>query len=167
MAGFIQAEEKVGNSPYAQFKFEKVGDSVTLLFMGLGDATSPEYGDFTVIQGLQFDPEASSIEEAVKSAKLISFPNQTVIQNRIQNGAMRTKEAYKITLQWKKGDKYDNGKKVCKSNGYEILHLVLSDEAKQALIKKYYELLGENNSIVQAAIPAEAEAIDASAEPRL
>jgi len=167
MAGFIQAEEKVGNSPYAQFKFDQVGDSITLLFMGLGDATSPEYGNFTVIQGLQFDPSAASIEEAVKSAKLVSFPNQTVIQNRIQNGAMRTKEAYKITLQWKKGDKYDNEKKVCKSNGYEILHLVLSDEAKQALIKRYYELLGDNNSIVQAAIPTEDENVGTAAEPRL
>jgi len=155
MSKFIVVTEEVGNSPFKQFKFEEVGTSLPILLMSLGDATSPEYGDFVVLQGLQFNPEAKSLDELIETAQLVSFPNQTVLNNKIQSGAMRLREPYIITLKWKKGDKYDNGKKVCKSNGYEVVHVVFKDDVKEKLIERYHQLLGENESLVAATVPVD------------
>lgn len=150
MAIVQKVEEVKGNSPFKPFKFERVGDSVTMLFMGVADATSPTYGDFEVVQGLAFNPNASSVEEAVKSAELVSFPMQTVIANKVNNGLIRPREAYTFTMAWKKGDKY-NGNKVAKANGYNIEHLILDEAARTALIKRYNELLGKTESSIVAA----------------
>lgn len=162
--GFIKKVEETANSPFKPFKFEQVGDELTLLFMEVADATSPTYGDFEVVRGLRFNPEAASIEDALASAELVSFPLNTVISNKIKNGAMVVREAYSIKMIWKKGDKYD-GNKICKSNGYEVLHLILDDSARQALIAKYNELAG--NSLIKDTAPvAEPEAAPAKT-PRL
>ena len=136
MAFVKQVEEVRGSSPFKPFKFENVGDKLTFLFMGVEDAQSPTYGTFEVVRGLEFNPNASSVEEALTTASLVSFPMQTQIANKINNGLMRPREAYSIEMIWKKGDKYD-GNKICKSNGYKIEHLILDEEARKALIKKF------------------------------
>ena len=149
----IKKVEEVTGSPFKNFKFENVGDALTFLFAEVADATSAEYGEFEVVRGLKFNPEANSLDEALETAELVSFPMQTQIANKIHSGAMRPGEAYQIKLIYKKGDTYETatGKRArTKSNGYEVLHLILDDEVKEALKAKYYELAGKDTGIVKA-----------------
>ena len=157
---FIKKVEEVTGSPFKNFKFENVGDTLTFLFTEIADATSPEYGEFEVLRGLKFNPEVNSLDEALATAELVSFPMQTQIANKINSGAMRPGEAYQIKLIYKKGDTYETatGKKAkCKSNGYEVLHLILDDEVKEALKAKYYELAGKDTGLVKAQVAVKDE----------
>ena len=142
--GLVKRVEEIGaqKSPFKPFKFEKVGDSVTLLFMHVAEAVSPTYGSFEVVRGLRFDPGAATVDDALESAELISFPLQTNLANKISNGDIKPKEAYQITLAWKKGQQFDDGK-VAKANGFNVKHLVLDESARNALIRRYNELTGE------------------------
>lgn len=147
-------EEVVGNSPYKNFQFTDVGQSVTGLFVGVEERNSREYGEFTVGLFVSFKAEAKDIPSAVASAELVSVPFATVLMNKYQGGALARGECYTIEMVLAKGDKYDNTKtgkqEKAKANHFKILHLSVPDEGIAAL----EELVpGSGPAMVQGARP--------------
>lgn len=147
--GFIQKEEKIqSENKFANFEFEKKGDSINFFFMDIADRTSPQYGDFEVLLGLKID-DLSSIEAALQSAKLVSLIPHTIIKNRVTDGTVVKEELYSITRAWDRGEKFADGK-VAKSYGYDIKHLVIGEEDRQKLIRRYRELLSGEGGMVKS-----------------
>lgn len=146
--GFIQKEEKVqAENKFDNFEFEKKGDSINFFFMDTAERTSPQYGEFEVLLGLKVD-DLSSIEAALQSAKLVSMIPHTVIKNRVADGTIVKEELYSITRAWDRGEKFADGK-VAKSYGYDIKHLVIGEEDRQKLIRRYRELLSGEGGMVK------------------
>lgn len=114
-------EEVSGNSPYTDLK---IGDQANgfkfgFLFLRKDSATSAEYGDFAIWQGLKFDENAETEEALLASLELASFIPNTMLQNFEKNGAFTFETSYILTKKWSKGDKYD-GKKTAKGHGWGV-----------------------------------------------
>ena len=165
MPGFIQGTEEVkGSSPYAEFKFEEVGDSITFLMVGQNTRNSSEWGEFSVAEVVQFDPKAVTVDEAVKGAKLRSFVLTTVLKNQVDNGMIVPGECYTVELVLMKGDKYTDkktGKQArCKANHYKVLRLNVPQEGIDAL----RELTPK---MVKSAVPVEEPTPAEQPKPRI
>lgn len=135
---FVQnSKEVVGNSPYANFQFDTVGQSMTGLFVGTEERNSREYGEFTVGLFVSFDPASKDIDSAVASAKLVSVPFSIVLLNKYQGGAIVRGECYTIEMVLAKGDSYEDAKTSkkakAKANHFKIMHLSVPDAGIAAL----------------------------------
>lgn len=149
----VQGQTEVkGSSPYAQFNFEKIGDSLTFIMVGTSTRNSAEWGEFTVAEVVGFDAKSESVEQAVASAKLLSFALQTVMLNQVNNGMIVPGEAYQVEFVLDKGDKYidkKTGKEAkSKAKHYKVLRLSLPTEAITAL-----RATTPNRSLVKSSTP--------------
>lgn len=134
----LQYSEKIENlSKYTAFKFEEVGDSLTLLFTEIGEAESVQYGKFNTFCGVSFNPELGSVDEAISTINMQSFVINTVIQNLIDTGRIKLGSVYKVTLTSQKGQKYVDKKGVerkTNSKHYEVVQVTgIPDELMSAL----------------------------------
>jgi len=116
-----ETEEVSGNSPYTDMK---IGDQANgfkfgFLFIKRDKATSAEYGDFQINQGVSFDPAAQTEDQLVTSLKLASYIPNTMLLNFEKNGAFVLDTPYILTKKWTKGDKYD-GNKRAKGHGFGV-----------------------------------------------
>lgn len=134
-------EEEVikGNSPYnehkiADFELEK---SIGLVYIKEETATSAEYGDFQVWQGVTYDFTAATEEALIASLALGSIIPNTLLLNKQKNGAIIPGELYRIEKKWNKGDTYDGNKKA-KGHGYELYHLKVSTAIITA-VKEFHD----------------------------
>jgi len=114
-------EEVNGNSPYTDLKIgdQDNGFRTGFLFIKKDSATSTEYGDFDIWQGLSFDPNAETEEQLMNSLQLASIIPNTMLKNFEKNGAFVFDTPYIITKKWTKGDKYD-GNKRAKGHGFGV-----------------------------------------------
>lgn len=111
---------------YENFKFEEVNDSITILFVELGEGVS-EFGEFTTLCGVSFDPESATEEEAIQSIKLESFITQSVIQNLITAKKIVEGKVYQFTYTAPQGVKYvtkKGGEQRTKSKHYKVVEIV-------------------------------------------
>lgn len=141
----FQEEQVSSKSPYADFKLGEA-DNDTVWFFYFDNQTtanSPEYGEFTILQGLGFDGELKTQDELLKSAVLNSFIPNTLIHNIMKNGGIVRGEAYKIVKKWTKGDSFDpkDKKKKAKGHGYEFFRLKAPDSFLNALKAKHDSLV--------------------------
>lgn len=137
--GFVSAVESVNQSPYEAFKFEEVGDSVTIYAVNIGER-SGEHGVFQVMEAVQWNPDANNYEELEKSLKLISFPLKTWLRNAVKDKKLELGKFYTITLSLKRDMKYSDkngGSKKAKSDNFNIGRLRIQDEKAKEIIKSF------------------------------
>jgi hypothetical protein len=155
----FEEQELSGNSPYASFSPNEdlnVGESFCIYFKETAEATSPEYGEFTVLNGVKFNCSAATEQELIDSMELASFVPNTLLLNKIASNSMRAGDAYRIEKKWNRGDKYDGNKKA-KGYGYSVYKLSASNE----LLNKFEAFISENLGTSVAAMgetPVEEEA---------
>lgn len=148
----VQGTEEVkGSSPYAEFKFEEVGNTMTFMAVGTATRNSAEWGEFTILEVVEFDVAAKSIEDAKASGKLRSFALPVVLKNQVDNGMIVPNECYTVEMVLDKGDKYvdkKTGKQAkSKAKHFKVLRLSVPAEGVAAL----NELVP--NKMVQTATP--------------
>ena len=136
--GLFNESEVLNENQHEQFDISalEIGESVPFYFANTRGATSEEYGDFIICQGIQVDIEASSIDGLAESAKPISFIPNTLLKNKIDEGSMIEGELYRIEKAWDKGQKFKDGKKA-KGWGYKVFHLAADPKTKTALVNAY------------------------------
>jgi len=68
----FETETVNGNSPYAEFKIGEMElkEAMGFMFLARDTATSAEYGDFNIWQGLKFDTKAETEEALLGSLSL-------------------------------------------------------------------------------------------------
>ena len=117
----FETEEVNGNSPYTDLKIgeQDNGFKLGFLYLARDKATSAEYGEFKIWQGLSFDPTAETEEALIGSLALASLIPNTMLQNFEKNGAFSFETPYILTKKWTKGDKYD-GNKRAKGHGWGV-----------------------------------------------
>jgi len=123
----FEEEEIKGNSPYKEHeiaKYEK-GQSLGFVYFSEKVATSNEYGDFAVWEGVTFDFNADTEEALFASLELGSIIPNKLLLGKQENGAVIRGELYRIEKSWSKGDTYD-GNKTAKGHGFSLFHLKLS-----------------------------------------
>lgn len=135
---FVSSVESVNNSPYETFKFEEVGDKVTIYAVNVGER-SGEHGDFKVMEAVKWNPEAKNYEELEKSLKLISFTLKTWLMNAVNDNKLEVGKFYTIELTAKRDTKYTcpktGGQKKTKSDNFKIDRLGVSDAEAVRIIK--------------------------------
>lgn len=127
-------EEKIDlqnpHTPVALQELQK-GESLGFYWAGVRTANSEEYGEFTVMEGLKVNLQASSEDELVASATPISTIPNTMLRNNIDQGGLVRGELYRIEKGWDKGEKFKDGSKA-KGYGYNTFRL----KASEGLLKK-------------------------------
>lgn len=135
----VQFGEKLESSAYSiytTFKFEEVGDSITMLVTETGSGES-KYGKFKTLCGVSFNADAQNIQEAIGSIQLHSFVMSTVISNLFDSGKLCIGSVYNFKFHSERGTKYTDkhGKeKKTESNHFEVCEVLnLPEELKTAL----------------------------------
>jgi len=160
---FLGEEEVKGNSPYEPFALNELekGESVCFYFKETREVNSPEFGEFTVMDGVKFDCNAQTLDELKASMELRSMPANTMLLNKIASGAMRPGNIYRLEKAWNRGDKIPGQNKRAKGHGYNIFKLVASDE----LIREFEKFIAEKIGVAPAAMQEEKVA-DAEEPPK-
>lgn len=153
----FETEEVDGKSPYTD---QKLGDqdngfSFTFYYDNKTTATSSEYGEFEIFQGIGFDHTKSTTDEMLADATLVSMIPNTMLKNLVKNGGMVRGEAYIVTKKWSKGDKFNNKKAM--GHGYEVQRIKAPDAFLEQLKSRHQELLPEGLKVESA---AEAPSVD-------
>lgn len=139
---FTTEEEVKGNSPYEEFAIAElsVDASIGFIYFGERTAKSKQWGEFTVWDGLMFDPSSKSEKEFLDSCELRSFIPNKVLKGKQANGAIIPGELYRIKKTWNKGDKFDDGT-VAQAYGYTLYHLKVPTTLLEKAQKKHDELM--------------------------
>lgn len=139
----FETEVMDGKSPYKDMKLgdQENGYSLTFYYDNKTTATSADYGDFEILQGVSFDHTLDTQEAMVEGAELVSFVPNTMLRNLIANGGMVRGEAYILTKKWTKGDKFNNKKAL--GHGFEVQRIKAPDSFLASLKKRHSELLPE------------------------
>ena len=126
-------EEETGNSAYTDLKITQLPKGASVIFMKLSttSAESKDFGKFTIWQGVSFDINAGSVDEAIASLKLTSIVPNKLIQSKYNNQAIKNKLFYKYEKAWEKGELYDKNKRA-KGFGFKVMSLSLPDSLIQA-----------------------------------
>jgi hypothetical protein len=141
----FETEVMDGKSPYKDMKLgdQANGFSCTFYYDNKTSATSQEYGEFEILQGVGFDHTLATTEAMLAGAELISLIPNTMLKNLIANGGMVRGEAYIVTKKWTKGDAIPNSKQKAKGHGYEVQRIKAPDVFLDSLKAKHKELLPE------------------------
>jgi len=147
--------EVVSENQHEQLDIKEmvIGDSFGFFFTSQRTATSEEYGDFIICQGLKVDLEATDIDSLVDTAGAASFIPNTLLSNKITEGALLEGELYRIEKAWDKGQKFKDGKKA-KGWGYKLFSLSIEPTVKKQLSDSYKaKVNGVNVSETEAEAP--------------
>lgn len=139
-------EEKIDlQNPHEQVKLQEIakGDSIGFFWMNQRTANSDQYGEFTVIEGLQVDLTAESEDGLLDSAKAISTVPNTMLQNNIEQGGMVRGELYRIEKGWDKGEKFSTGP--AKGYGYNTFRIKAPEPLLQKLEALYKGKVNPNS----------------------
>ena len=131
-------KEVLSENQHNQFDISslEIGESLPFYFDNTRGATSEEYGDFIIAQGLKVDIEAASVDALIESAEATSFVPNTLLNNKIDEGSLIPGELYRIEKAWDKGQKFSDGKKA-KGWGYKVFHLATEPAVKSKLQAAY------------------------------
>jgi len=134
----FKEEEVVSENQHEQLDIKEmeIGDSFGFFFTSQRGATSEEYGDFVICQGLKIDLEAADVDTLVEAATAASFIPNTLLMNKITEGALLEGELYRIEKAWDKGQKFKDGKKA-KGWGYKLFSLSIEPVVKKQLTDAY------------------------------
>lgn len=134
----FEESEVLNENQHEQYDISalEIGESVPFYYVSTRDANSEEYGPFVICQGIKVDIEAASIDALAASAHAISFIPNTLLKNKIDEGAMIEGELYRIEKAWDKNQKFSDGKKA-KGWGYKVFHLAADPKTKTALVNAY------------------------------
>ncbi len=134
----FEEKEVLNENQHEQYDISalEIGESLPFYYASTRGATSEEYGDFIICQGIKVDIEAASVDALVGSAHAISFIPNTLLKNKIDEGSMIEGELYRIEKAWDKGQKFSDGKKA-KGWGYKVFHLAMDPQTKTALSNGY------------------------------
>ena len=148
----FETEVMDGKSPYTYDNLATAanGYSTTFYYDNKTSATSQEYGDFEILQGVGFDHTLATQEEMISKATLKSIIPNTMMKNLIANGGMVRGEAYIITKKWTKGDAIPNSKQKAKGHGYEVQRIKAPDTFLNLLKQRHSELLPEGMGVETA-----------------
>jgi len=154
----FETEEVSGNSPYKDLNIgdKDNGYTVGFLFLAKDKAVSAEYGEFSIWQGVSFDPEATTEKQLLDSLELASLIPNTMLKNFEKNGAFKFETPYILTKAWSKGDKYE-GNKRAKGHGWKVEKVKLPTSILSKMIAFHNDAL----NIVEKAGDAE----DVEAQP--
>ncbi len=131
-------KEVLNENQHEQFDIAalEIGESLPFYYASTRGATSEEYGDFIICQGLKVNIEEASIDALVASSTAVSFIPNTLLNNKIDEGSMIEGELYRIEKAWDKGQKFKDGKKA-KGWGFKVFHLAMDPQTKTALKEAY------------------------------
>jgi len=131
-------EEVISENQHEQLDIKEmtIGQSLGFFFTSQRTATSEEYGDFTICQGLKMNLDAADVDTLVEEATAASFIPNTLLANKIAEGALLEGELYRIEKAWDKGQKFADGKKA-KGWGYKLFSLSIEPTVKKQLIDAY------------------------------
>lgn len=154
MSLFNETEVK-GENQHTQLDIKEMtkGESIGFFFSNTKDANSEEYGPFTICQGLQVDLEAKDIGTLIDTADAASFVPNTLLVNKMEEGALLEGELYRIEKAWDKGEKFSDNKKA-KGWGYKLFSLSVEPTVKKQLADKYAELVNPVKAEETEAAPA-------------
>lgn len=127
----FKTEEVSGYTDYTPFKFQSVGDNITMLVTKF-EKVNGENGEFQVVKGVAFEVKDSE-EACAASAYLGSFVAKAVIKKAIEDKKVITGEVYTFQLTEKDVKAKTGGRKYDK---FQILKLHVPDSFKAALREK-------------------------------
>ena len=138
MAGLFKEEEVVSENVHLQMDIKEmvIGESIGFFFTSQRTATSDEYGDFTICQGLKVDLDAQDVDTLVDEAVAASFIPNTLLINKITDGSLLEGELYRIEKAWDKGQKFAD-RKVARGWGYKLFSLSIEPTVKKQLSDTY------------------------------
>jgi len=113
-----------------------LNESIGFFWTTIKEATSEEYGDFIICQGLKVNLSAGSVDELLETATPYSFIPNVLLNNKIEDGSFATNELYRIEKTWDKGQKFKDGTKA-KGYGFTLYHQNVNPEIKQQLQDVY------------------------------
>ena len=131
-------KEVVSENQHEQLDIKEmtIGESFGFYFTSQRTATSEEYGDFTICQGLKVDLDASDVDALVSESTAASFIPNTLLCNKIAEGALLEGELYRIEKAWNKGQTFADGKR-SKGWGYKLFSLSIEPIVKKQLTDAY------------------------------
>lgn len=144
--GLFSEEEILNENRHLQYKLQDLAlnASIGFYFDNTAERTSAEFGDFTVAQGLLVDLGAASIDAFVADVKPISFVLNTMLMNKVIDGALVPGEAYRISKIWDKNQKFAD-RTVAKGYGYGLFHQNIPPAVKAQLKEAYKAVLNPLN----------------------
>lgn len=136
--GLFNETEVLSENQHEQFDITalEIGESLPFYYDNTRGATSEEYGDFSICQGIKVDIESASVDALVASAHPVSFIPNILLLNKIDDGSMIEGELYRIEKAWDKHQVFSDGKKA-KGWGYKVFHLAMDPKTKTALKDAY------------------------------
>jgi len=145
----FETEIMDGKSPYTydNLAIAANGYQTTFYYDNKTSATSQEYGEFDILQGVGFNHTLATTDEMLANATLKSIIPNTMMKNLIANGGMVRGEAYIITKKWTKGDAIPNSKQKAKGHGYEVQRIKAPDAFLNQLKQRHSELLPEGMGV--------------------
>lgn len=140
-------EKQIQNNQLAQINLKELakGESVTFYAGSIADRNSAEYGDFKVVEGLNLDANAGSIDALVDSASGAAFIPNTMLLNMIEEGKLAAGNLYRIEKAWDRDEKFSNGKKA-KGFGYNVFELGADQDTKVRLRDAFMEAKSGNKT---------------------
>lgn len=137
---FLQEEKVVSENQHETITLKEldVNESILFYFDNLRDATSDEYGDFKICQGLKLDLTASNEADLLDSAVAASFIPNTLLTNKLDQNSFVRGEVYRVEHAWTRGQKFSNGQKA-KGEGYELYRIKLGEGTLKQLAHLYKE----------------------------
>ena len=134
----FKEEEVVSENAHKQLDIKEMetGESLGFFFTSQRGATSEEFGDFIICQGLEVNLGAEDVDTLITTAKAASFIPNTLLVNKIKEGSLLEGELYRIEKAWAKGQKFKDGKKA-KGWGYKLFSLSLEPAVKKQLLDAY------------------------------
>jgi len=131
-------KEVVSENAHEQLDIKElvIGDSIGFFFVSQRTATSEEYGDFTICQGLKVNLDAADVDSLLEDSNPASFIPNTLLSNKITEGALLEGELYRIEKAWDKNQKFADRKK-SKGWGYKLFSLSIEPVVKKQLQDKY------------------------------
>ena len=157
----FEEKEVLNENQHEQFDIAalEIGESLPFYYSSTRGATSEEYGDFIICQGIKVDIASASVDGLVSSAQAVSFIPNTLLKNKIDEGSMIEGELYRIEKAWDKGQKFSDGKKA-KGWGFKVFHLAMDPQTKTALNDAYQaalkpaDITESETEVSESAIPA-------------
>jgi len=134
----FKEQEVLNQNQHKQIPLQElpINTSIGFYFDNTKEATSQEYGDFTVCQGLEVDLSSQTVDELIETAQPASFIPNTLLLNKLSSGAMIPGEVYRIEKVWDRFQKFKDGTKA-KGYGYALFHQEVGPQVKSKLAAAY------------------------------
>lgn len=149
-------QEIVAENQHLQGDIKKelgINESLGFYFAGTREATSEDYGDFVICQGLKVDVTSASVDALLETSLAYSFIPNVLLSNKLTEGSFAQGELYRIEKTWEKGQKFKDGTKA-KGYGFTLYHQNVDPLVKKQLADIYASRI---NPLKAAETPVEGD----------